>query len=701
MKHKLFIIIPLIIWALGASGKGIDSITNHAERAEKIWMNQGIHKILDEIRETRKISDEDFAGFSRWQFHESLRDKAGFFASAANNASFLEESAAGNYKSWLTVKRAYYFSKAEYFLEHRDSFRLIFEKAAQSMFIGGGCGDLNCSNIGFENNNFLTWKQYDGIACQDPTFGSSTCHNFTLVGSSTNINILTGTGFDPIVGTSNLPVVCPTGGTYSVRLENTANGGQASRITRTFKVDASNSTYIYKYAVVLEDPGSSHSDDVKPFFNVRVKLLNTSTCAVTEEMECANYSVIANTSNPELQQNFLQVAPGSPYYYKKWTSVAIPLNDYIGQYITVEFTVSDCAWGGHLGYAYLDGECLNSSPSIGPCVDGEKELTAPDGFTSYWWTGDDIHGENDKKKAKSGEGDVHLMATTITGCQLNYDFVITSCPADTPALCSIATLVANPGPCSNGSNFYTLNGTVTFSSAPVSGYLVLSNGYLSQIYPLPLTSPFNFAFNSLTSDGVPHTLTAKFYKGGFFSPEFLSCQMSVVYNAPAPCYIPPIPCENCLTSFNPEPGKYIISAWVKEISAPADAETYTDGFVEIKFSAGSITLPKMYGSGKIIDKWQRISYEFDIPIGATDIEINLGTLGGPVLFDDIRIHPANGSFVSYVYDPVSMKLVATLDDNNYATIYEYDNEGTLLRIKKETERGIMTIQENRENSPKR
>jgi hypothetical protein len=45
--------------------------------------------------------------------------------------------------------------------------------------------------------------------------------------------------------------------------------------------------------------------------------------------------------------------------------------------------------------------------------------------------------------------------------------------------------------------------------------------------------------------------------------------------------------------------------------------------------------------------------------------------------------------------------MAVLDENHFATFYEYDDEGNLLRTKKETERGIMTIQETRLNIKKR
>ena len=55
---------------------------------------------------------------------------------------------------------------------------------------------------------------------------------------------------------------------------------------------------------------------------------------------------------------------------------------------------------------------------------------------------------------------------------------------------------------------------------------------------------------------------------------------------------------------------------------------------------------------------------------------------------------------SYVYDPVNMRLSAELDERHFATFYEYDEEGKLKRLKKETEKGVMTIQETKSNSAK-
>ena len=50
---------------------------------------------------------------------------------------------------------------------------------------------------------------------------------------------------------------------------------------------------------------------------------------------------------------------------------------------------------------------------------------------------------------------------------------------------------------------------------------------------------------------------------------------------------------------------------------------------------------------------------------------------------------------SFAFHPINLRLLAELDENNYATFYEYDDEGTLIRLKKETQRGIKTIKETR------
>ncbi|MBL4705797.1 MAG: PKD domain-containing protein [Flavobacteriales bacterium] len=169
----------------------------------------------------------------------------------------------------------------------------------------------------------------------------------------------------------------------------------------------------------------------------------------------------------------------------------------------------------------------------------------------------------------------------------------------------------------------------------------------------------------------------------------------------------PPPCESCIGSFAPIPGgKYLIGAWAKEEGAVPTKTAYTfpklyiDFGISVSGGGGTVTVGPFAPEGIIIDGWQRIESEFDVPGDAINMAIRLTSTGGNVFYDDIRVLPYNGSMKTYVYDPVNMRLSAELDERHYATFYEYDEEGKLKGIKKETEKGVMTIQTTINNSSK-
>jgi hypothetical protein len=168
-------------------------------------------------------------------------------------------------------------------------------------------------------------------------------------------------------------------------------------------------------------------------------------------------------------------------------------------------------------------------------------------------------------------------------------------------------------------------------------------------------------------------------------------------------------------SFKPSPGeKYIVSCWVKETNA-VQVINYTHSGIRIEFLMNMNEAPLAANSyfflpsGKIIDGWQRISGIIAIPPKPTSsagvkysIRIKLMNTNTDIdtFFDDVRFFPYNGNLKSFVYNQETQKLMAELDENNYATFYEYDQEGGLIRVKKETEKGIYTIQETRSSSSK-
>lgn len=167
--------------------------------------------------------------------------------------------------------------------------------------------------------------------------------------------------------------------------------------------------------------------------------------------------------------------------------------------------------------------------------------------------------------------------------------------------------------------------------------------------------------------------------------------------------------DDFLPLFSPTPKKYVLSYWVKEIDYAGAPTTpilnYTNSTISISLPNGPATLNQIVKSS-IIDGWQRVECTFDVTSGlAGDIEVSLNNTSSSTsvktYFDDIRIHPFEGSLKSFVYNPVTLKYVAELDANNFATFYEYNEEGSLIRVKKETERGIMTIQETKNHTKRK
>jgi len=162
------------------------------------------------------------------------------------------------------------------------------------------------------------------------------------------------------------------------------------------------------------------------------------------------------------------------------------------------------------------------------------------------------------------------------------------------------------------------------------------------------------------------------------------------------------PCE-CANSFAPIPGKnYVLSAWVKEGNNPG-ALKYENAKITLVFKGiAPDQSVEAIPTGEIIDGWQRIEKEFTVPLSTAKIAIQLKNLGsGDVYFDDVRVHPFDANMKSFVYDPVTLRLAAELDERNYATFYEYNEEGALVRVKKETAKGVMTIKESRNATRKK
>lgn len=147
-----------------------------------------------------------------------------------------------------------------------------------------------------------------------------------------------------------------------------------------------------------------------------------------------------------------------------------------------------------------------------------------------------------------------------------------------------------------------------------------------------------------------------------------------------------------LRGFYPLPQhRYMASLWVKGAGISAN----TTDILQVYINGSTSPLASSQQAGPVIDGWRKVDLVFTVPANATSMRLVLKPTGGTTYFDDVRVQPYQSQMKSFVYNSSNMFLMAELDDNNYATFYEYDDEGTLIRTKKETERGIMTVSETR------
>ncbi|AEE54054.1 gliding motility-associated C-terminal domain-containing protein [Haliscomenobacter hydrossis] len=272
----------------------------------------------------------------------------------------------------------------------------------------------DCSNLGFEKGTFEGWRGEYGLV-KDPTFGNRPKEEDVKTGLIPQRHtIMRKTmGNDFLVKIETLPFVSI--GNYAARLGNSRNGKEFDRLITSFRVTQENSLFLYKFAVVMEDP--DHKPKQQPRFTVEV--LNQRNVRTP----CGLYEVAAAENIPGFKnQSQLRV--------RNWTAAAIDLRDYIGQVITLRFTVNDCTEGLHFGYAYLDAECLSAKiyPSyFCPGLDSAITLSAPDGFSSYRWSTGQTTRSITLNKPQAGSK-VFLTVTPFNSlaedCRFTFEFEI-------------------------------------------------------------------------------------------------------------------------------------------------------------------------------------------------------------------------------------------------------------------------------------
>lgn len=174
----------------------------------------------------------------------------------------------------------------------------------------------------------------------------------------------------------------PQGALATVRLGNWGIGAEAEAITYHITVDSANQgLLIVHYAVVLENPGTSHTHAEEPYFQLMV--LDQQDNIIDETCGQAYFSYSDGV------EAGWHTTKDDKAVWKDWTTIGVNLQPYNGQDIKVRFITYDCSQSGHYGYAYFTVDCVSARLETENCGNDSKiECYAPEGFAYAWYRGD-------------------------------------------------------------------------------------------------------------------------------------------------------------------------------------------------------------------------------------------------------------------------------------------------------------------------
>jgi len=194
-------------------------------------------------------------------------------------------------------------------------------------------------NLGFETGTFIGWKGYTWMYRTSPSLDIPKVEGI-FPGRHTIIT--DNFGYDP--NTGNQLKMIPNGYNYSAKLgtefvlndyETDSNrpGGQHQSLSYTTKIDSSNALFIWKFALVLQDPLNNHAYDEEPRFKISLRNENGDTIS-----DCSYYDVYAGDANIKGFNTFTPAGTNvTPVVWRDWTTVGANLTPYIGKTITIEF----------------------------------------------------------------------------------------------------------------------------------------------------------------------------------------------------------------------------------------------------------------------------------------------------------------------------------------------------------------------------
>lgn len=196
------------------------------------------------------------------------------------------------------------------------------------------------SNGNFESGDFSGWTQGAGYLSSGQTTNNLVPSSYLPAGTnydiSANASAIVSPGMDPNTD-NNLRMVY--GGNYSARINDGSPNYSVSVISQTVN-NYSDSHIYFAWAAVLQ---SSHGPTDSDVFQIILTDNTTSTDL---------YNVTYNSATAPTGL-FTQSSTG--WFYTDWQVQNLDVSANQGDTFTLTLLGSDCPYGGHAGYVYLDG----------------------------------------------------------------------------------------------------------------------------------------------------------------------------------------------------------------------------------------------------------------------------------------------------------------------------------------------------------
>ncbi|CAN5316289.1 hypothetical protein BH09BAC5_BH09BAC5_11150 [soil metagenome] len=202
------------------------------------------------------------------------------------------------------------------------------------------------TNSGFENGDFSGWTGTIG----DNTASSysplqniqsgifSTTINANVNSSTARHTIMTAAGGNDSLG--GFPVAPANLGNFTARLGGITPNYQGETMEQTMLVDLGTPYINVSFAIVLQNPVTGHASQAKPYF--KYELLDTFGIVFLSKYIAIADTILLRSSI----DTTIQILP--------WKTDSLDLTPYIGQTITLRYTVAGCTQSGHFGYCYID-----------------------------------------------------------------------------------------------------------------------------------------------------------------------------------------------------------------------------------------------------------------------------------------------------------------------------------------------------------